>query len=104
MKKFVLPAVARLKTILSCIMQPKYLRLYLQLVGKMVAMHIAFVFTVVGLVALYETPSVYINDLTFATVIASKQVKATYPLSKTFGYLISPRFLFLREPGNESER
>jgi hypothetical protein len=59
--------------------------------------------TVVCLVTLHETPSVYIDDLTFATVVASKHVKATYTLAKAFGYLISPRFLFFRKPGDESE-
>ena len=83
-------------------MQPKYLQLYLRLVCQLFVMHMKLVFTVVGLVSLHETPSVYIYDLTLATVIASKQVKSTYSLSKTFGDLISPRPLFLREPGNES--
>jgi hypothetical protein len=98
---FVLLEVAQSKTTLSCTMQLKCLRLYLRLV-KLFAMHKELVLTVIGLVALYETPSVHVNDLTFAAIIASKQVKATYALPETFGYLISPRLLFLREPGNEA--
>ena len=73
------------------------------LVNQLFVVRMKLIFTIVGLISLHETPSVYVDDLAFATVVASKQIKATDSLSKALGYLISPRLLFFREPGNESK-
>lgn len=46
--------------------------------------------TVIGVVALHETPAIYIDHLTPCAIITAEHVKAAYSLAESFAYLSRP--------------
>jgi hypothetical protein len=56
--------------------------------------------TIVCLIALDETPSIDVNDLT--GTITSKQVETAYPLTECFNHVSAICYFVVRELGDES--
>ena len=59
--------------------------------------------TVIGLIALDETPAVDIDHLTLGAIIAAQHVIATDPLAKCVTDFCGPRFLLITQVSDKSK-